>query len=190
MEENIRPSFIIKNLSNSAASENQNRLLEMEKMVIWIECGSESGIIVDSNSRIVDIYCSSKFLEPQFGQPNLFVNRLVQEQKIENEHKIVELKNKLHELKQSILVTPEGTKEHQNLLYNIETKQDQLNILDGSNIHFENMTVVPNHPAVCHLSIPFWEQNPQKQPQFGPNMKIHCIGEVNGFILNLAWYPM
>ncbi|KYQ94497.1 hypothetical protein DLAC_04803 [Tieghemostelium lacteum] len=189
----IAPSFVIENRSYSPRPNNE-RQYQMDKMCMWIECGSESGLLIDGKSRMVDLYCRTNQLHPQVGQPNLYVHPQAQLQIQQTQQQIAQLQNRILGSQQSLLINPGlvGTEGHQDILNSIQTKQDQLNILINFNhIYFDSMRVVPNHPGVFHVSVPFWPPNQIiALPQHGPNLIIHCIGDVNGFKLDLSSYPM
>ncbi|KYQ91825.1 hypothetical protein DLAC_07624 [Tieghemostelium lacteum] len=185
----IPPSFVIENRSYSE-SPNNSREYKMNKMVMYMECGVQSGVLVDSKSRVADIYCIKNLLQPHIDQPNVFVHPHALLQIQQTQLDIIQLQNSIARSQQSLQFNPMGIEGHQDILDSIQIKQTQLNILINNNhFFFENMTVVPDHPGVCHFSIPFWNQE-QYQPQHGPNLIIHCVGDVNGFQLNLSSFPM
>ncbi|KYQ91821.1 hypothetical protein DLAC_07617 [Tieghemostelium lacteum] len=189
----VPPSFVIENRSYSEGPIN-NRDYQMSKMVMWIECGVQSGILVDGKSRVADIYCRRNLLQPQIDQPGSFVHPQALLQLQQSQLELIELQNSIARLQQSLNFIPVDMEGRQDILDSvqdsIQRKQIKLNILISNNhLFFQNMTVVPGHPDVCHFSIPFWDQE-QYQPQHGPNLIIHCVGDVNGFQLNLSSFPM
>ncbi|KYQ92188.1 hypothetical protein DLAC_07034 [Tieghemostelium lacteum] len=184
----VPPSYVIENSSYSERP-NNSRQYKMNKMVMYMECGVQSGVLVDGKSRVADLFCRTKLLQPQIG-PNIFTHPQVQVQIQQTQQQILQLQNSIIGTQQLLNGGPLNALEQLALTTQLNKFQDQYNNLNNNrNIYFENMTVVPNHPDVCHISIPFWSQD-QYQPQHGPNLNIHCIGDVNGFQLNLSSYPM
>ncbi|KYR02698.1 hypothetical protein DLAC_00157 [Tieghemostelium lacteum] len=182
----IPPSFVIENRSYSLG-QNNNREYQKYKMCLWIEGGSQSGLLIDGNSRMIDVYCNLNLLQPIVNQPNTFVHPQVQGQRQESLQQQVQLQNRILLSQQTLLALPANSIQ-QIVTDDINSTLKKLNIINNFNhVYFENMMVVPNHPKVCSASIPFWPPNQIiALPEYGPNIIIHCIGDVNGFNLDLS----